>query len=112
MRMTKRAKIALRKNHPLVGTWEEQDNPTYKTKVIYEITIDERGFAVTGLDEETGETLEISKVSWDGEVLRFSSCFPPTGWRARHVMRFVGKGRAVHDVRGVREHWIRRSKRR
>jgi hypothetical protein len=100
----------LRSNHPLVGTWEEQENPVYQTSVVYEIKVADGHLWVSGKDEETGKYLTVSGVVWDGEALRFTTYFPPTRHRATHVMRVTRSGRATHDVGKQRELWIRRPK--
>ena len=106
----KQLMIAVRKNHPLVGTWAEQDNPFNKTSVTYEIRVNDGCFTVTGIDEETGENLKISRVGWNGESLRFTTYFPPTRYRTSHEMKIVGRGRAAHRVGREHENWIRRSR--
>ena len=53
---------------------------------------------MSGLDEDNGVALRISNISWDGEILRFVSLYPPTKHKARHDFRLTGKRRARHDV--------------
>lgn len=86
------------KNHPLVGTWEEVDNPIHKTTVTFTIRVLRGRFVVTGIDEEDGLRLEISNTEWDGKDLRFTSYFPPTKHEAVHTLRLYRKGRIHHEV--------------
>jgi len=94
--------------HPLVGTWEQVDNPFHKTSIVYTITIVAGDFVVSGRDEADGKPLKVSKIKWDGGSLHFTTFFPPTRYSARHVMQLVARGRANHQVDGYREVWKKR----
>jgi len=94
--------------HPLLGTWEQVDNPLHKTSVVYTITIVAGDFVVSGRDEADGKPLKVSKIKWDGESLHFATFFPPTRYSARHVMQLVARGRANRQVDGDREVWKKR----
>jgi hypothetical protein len=94
--------------HPLVGTWEQVDNPFHKTSVVYTVTIVAGDFVVSGCDEADGKPLKVSKIKWDGESLYFTTFFPPTRYSARHVMRLVARGPANHQVDDDQEVWKKR----
>jgi hypothetical protein len=100
--------VRLRSGHPLVGTWEQVDNPFHKTSVVYTISIVDGNFVVSGRDESDGKLLKVSKIKWDGESLYFTTFFPPTRHSARHVMGLVARGHANHQVDGDREVWKKR----
>jgi len=102
--------LRLRSNHRLVGTWEERENPVYKTPVVYEIELADGHFCVSGKDEDSGKRLTVSGIVWDGKALRFTTYFPPTRYRATHVMQVTRSGRAIHLVGKQREVWVRRPK--
>ena len=86
-------------NHPLVGTWIEEENPIHATTVVYTIRARAGRFWVSGLDESDGVSLRISDTTWDGERLRFVTLFPPTKHRASHEFWVTRKGRGKHKVR-------------
>ena len=100
--------VRLRSGHPLVGTWEQVENPFHKTSVVYTIRIVDGKFVVSGQDEADGKLFKVSKIKWDGESLHFTTFFPPTGYSARHVMGLDARGRARHQVDGDREVWKKR----
>lgn len=99
----------LRPSHPLVGTWEQVDNPFHKTSIVYEIKIVDGEPAVSAWDELDGQPLEVSRVKWSSESLHFTTCYPPSRYKARHVMQFSGRSRANHQVGSANEVWKRRS---
>jgi hypothetical protein len=99
----------VRPGHPLVGTWEQVDNPFHKTSVVYEVKIVDGKPAVSAWDELDGRALEVSRVKWSGERLHFTTFFPPTRYKARHVLQFSGRSRANHQVGSANEVWKRRS---
>lgn len=84
--------------HPLAGTWEQQPNSFHTTSVVYTINATNDRFVVSGVDESNGNLFKISRTGYNGETLRFTSLFPPTNHKAKHVFRLLGKGRASHLV--------------
>jgi|HubBroStandDraft_1064217.scaffolds.fasta_scaffold01686_8 hypothetical protein len=100
----------LRTNHPMVGTWEQLDNPFHKTSVLYEINVVDGKPTVRAWDEPDSQILEVSRVKWDGEGLHFTTFFPPTRYKTRHILQFVGRARASHQVGRDHEVWTRRPK--
>ena len=85
-------------DHPLAGIWEQEDNPFHTTTVIYEVGVRKGCFVVRGRDEEDGTALRISRVTWNGRQLSFSSVFPPTNHKATHILRLIGRTKARHEV--------------
>lgn len=104
-------------SHSLVGTWEEAQNASDATPVVYTIALKGSSIVVSGLDESDGTKLRISGVSWDGRQLRFKSVYPPTKHKASHVFRLTAKGRAIHTTTytddegtwGGKEQWRKRT---
>jgi hypothetical protein len=76
----------------------EEEDPVYRTTVVYTIAANEGHFSVAGVEESDGVELTISDVRWDGEKLHFVSFFPPTKHKASHIFVVLGKGRARHTV--------------
>jgi hypothetical protein len=86
------------RNHPLVGTWKEIENPVHTSTVMFKIEVTNGRFYVRGVDEDNGVVLRISKTTWDGERLRFVSLYPPTKHKATNEFLLTGKGRARHTI--------------
>ena len=107
----KKMQVVARYNHPLVGTWQEVENSVSETSVVYKIAVVSGHFVVSGIDESDGTKFMISGVRWDGAALRFTSLFPPTGHRAKHVLRARGPGLMDHEVTSTDyEVWRKRPK--
>jgi len=85
-------------NNALVGTWEQEPNPGGATTVQYTILVEQGKFVVSGKDEEDGASLEVSRIKWNGKSLRFTTVFPPTGHKSKHVVRALPKGEMSHHV--------------
>jgi hypothetical protein len=101
--------VPVRYNHPLVGTWQEVENSILESSVIYKITVVNGHFVVSGIEEDDRTKLKISDVQWDGAALEFTSLFPPTGHRVRHVFRAHRPGLVDHQVTyTVHELWRKR----
>jgi len=94
----KSLQVSVRYNHPLVGKWQEVENSVSETSVVYKITVADGHFVVSGIDEGDGTRFKISRVRWDGATLQFTSLFPPTGHRAKHVLRALKSGLVNHWV--------------
>jgi len=90
--------VRVNSNHALVGTWEQEPNPDGTTSVIYTISVERGGFLVQGNDEEDGTPLEISRIRWDGESIHFTTVFPPTRHKARHMLKAVPTRKMSHRV--------------
>ncbi|MGA2966868.1 MAG: hypothetical protein ABSD64_11705 [Terriglobales bacterium] len=106
-------RILARYNHPLVGTWQEVENPISETSVIYMIAVVDGRFVVNGIDEGDGTKLKISNVRWDGAALYFTSVYPRTGHRVKHVLRPFKPGLVNHDVTSTdHEVWRKRQQKR
>jgi hypothetical protein len=107
----KKMQVAVRYNHPLAGNWQEVENSASETSVVYKIAVVNGHFVVSGIDESDGTKFRISRVRWDGAALRFTSLFPPTGHRAKHVLRAHGPGLMDHEVTSTDcEVWRKRPK--
>ena len=92
-------------NHPLVGTWIDEGEDS---RAEFTIASTGTGLSVTGRDVGDGEAFQISDVSWDGEVLTFTSLMPSTGYRVRHVMRALSDGKFVEHEYTLTERWKRK----
>jgi hypothetical protein len=90
--------MAVDPRHALIGTWVQESNSVHTTTVVYRIAIESGRVRVEGVDESDGIELRISASTWDGEVLRFVSLFPPTRHKASHEFKLIGKGRARHET--------------
>jgi hypothetical protein len=105
--------VPVRYNHPLVGTWQEVENSVSENSVIYKIAAINGHFVVSGIEEGSGTKFNISNIRWDGTALEFTSVFPPTGHRVKHVLRVYRPGLVDHEVTyTVRELWRKRPKER
>jgi hypothetical protein len=79
-------------DHPLVGTWEEEPNSAgTTTTVVYTVFVKQGKFGVSAIDGEDGTVLRISQTKWDGKALHFTSLYPPSNHRARHVLKALSK---------------------
>jgi hypothetical protein len=94
----KRGRTSVQSARSLVGVWEQEANPFDTTTVVYTIALKTEILSVSGVDEANGTVLKISRVKWDGEHLCFSTFYPPTSHKARHVLRLLGKKKARHRV--------------
>ena len=104
-----KVRVLVRYNHPLVGTWQEVENPVSESSVVYKIGVENGVFTVSGIDESDGTKFKISGVRWDGTTLQFTSLFPPTGHRAKHVLRTFKPGLVNHEVTSTdHEVWRKR----
>jgi hypothetical protein len=90
-------------NHALVGMWEQEPNPGGTTSVVYTIFIERGRFLVQGKNEEDGEPLEISRIRWDGQSLHFTTVFPPTRHKAKHVLTALSKRKMSQRVSSTYE---------
>ena len=109
----KKIQVLVRYNHPLAGTWQEVENSISETPVVYKIAVVDGRFVVSGIDESDGTKFKISDVRWDGAALHFMSLFPPTGHRAKHVLRPRRSGLIDHDVTSTaHELWRKRPQKR
>jgi len=109
----RKMQILVRYNHPLIGTWQEVENPISETSVVYRIAVLHGRFVVSGIDEDDGTKLKISNVRWDGSALSFTSVFPPTGHRAKHVLSELRRGLVNHWVTSTAyEVWRKRPQKR
>jgi hypothetical protein len=103
-------RILVRYNHPLVGTWQEVENPISETSVVYKIAVVHGHFVVSGVDEADGTRLTISDIRWDGAALYFTSVYPRTGRRVKHLFREFKRGLVNHDVTSTdHEVWRKRT---
>jgi hypothetical protein len=94
----RKMQVLVRYNHPLVGTWQEVENQVSESSVVYKIAVADGRFVVSGIDESDGTKFKISAVRWDGAALKFTSLFPPTGHRVKHVLRASKPGLVNHEV--------------
>jgi hypothetical protein len=95
--------ISMNAKHPLVGVWRPPDGDE---SAEYTIRAAGGGFQVSGVDRYDGENFVISDVSWDGEVLRFTSTMPSTSWELQHEFRVLD-GSVVEHTYIRREVWSR-----
>jgi hypothetical protein len=97
--------VTFKTGHPLVGTWRDA-NRDYGTSVQFTIRAAGASFEVAGLDTGDGEELSISRVRWDGRILRFDSLVPSTAYRMEYVFEVVSPSEV--QVRYTTcERWIR-----
>src|SRR5262245_37845532 len=103
--MAKRRTQKLAGTHSLVGTWQDADQD-YGSMVQFTIRASGGSFKVTGVDTHDGERLSISKVRWDGRVLRFTSLVPSTRHRGEYAFEAVSSSEVLIRYT-VAERWIR-----
>jgi len=104
--------VPARYNHPLAGTWKEVENNVLESSATFEIAVVDGQFVVSGTDVRDGTKFRISSVRWDGEKLHFTSVFPPTGHRVKHVVQAIKPGLMKHWITYTDvELWRRRGKR-
>ena len=84
-----------------------------RNPVVYRIAVVDGHFVVSGIDEGDGTKLTISNIQWDGAALCFTSVYPRTGRRVKHVFRVFKRGLVKHDVTSTdHEIWRKRPKKR
>jgi hypothetical protein len=91
----------VRSNHPLVGTWEQEPSTGATTSVVYTVSIRQGKFWVSAKDGEDGTVFDILRTKWDGHCLRFTSRFPPTEHKAKHVLTALSKAKMSHKLSGT-----------
>src|SRR5437667_4034418 len=91
-------RVGVRPSHALVGTWKEEGDPSETTQAVFTVAVEGGRFHVSGVDESDGVVFRITDTRWDGERLRFTSMFPTTNHRAKHVFQVIAKGRISHQV--------------
>ena len=58
---------------------------------VYKIKMVDGGMTVEGRSSHSGNTLQISDVSWDGAILKFTSHMPSTQFTVYHENRMVDR---------------------
>ncbi|MDF7798034.1 hypothetical protein P4C99_01065 [Pontiellaceae bacterium B1224] len=66
----------------LTGMWKPEESVA-----VYEIAVTDDGVQMSGHSEHSGKRLQISDVSWDGDVLRFTSYLASTNMKVVHENR-------------------------
>ncbi len=96
--------IQILSRHPLVGTWVHSDPDA--SRASFTIRATGGGFVVSGVALEDGEMFEISNVSWNDPVLRFTSRMPSTNHIVEHEFQVNSSGSVAHRF-SLRETWVR-----
>jgi hypothetical protein len=98
--------VALNAGHPLVGTWRDADADGSAVRFVVRAT--GAAFDVRVVDTLDGEAIEASKVTWDGNVLRFSTFLRSSGRYADYEMSSTSASEVSLRV-SYAEPWIRDS---
>jgi hypothetical protein len=98
--------VALNSRHPLVGSWRDGD-PDGST-VRFVIRASGAAFDVRVVDTHDGEEIDVSKVTWDGQVLRFSTLVRSSGRRADYEVRSISPSEVSLRL-SYAEPWVRES---
>jgi|SRR5579872_2634313 len=103
-------KLNPRQDHPLVGVWEEDEDPDWASSVVYTIRVRRGRFVVDAVDTSDGEKLKISSVVWNGRKLTFDTLCPSTKHKVKHVFWMKRTGLADHQLEYAElETWKKRS---
>lgn len=106
MRVTRGEVVPLNVRHPLVGTWRDQDPDG--SFVRFTVRAAGSGFDVRAFDTSDGEEIEISNVTWDGRVLRFSAFVPSSERWSDYEMKVVSPSEILLRL-SYAEPWVRES---
>jgi hypothetical protein len=98
--------VALNVRHPLVGTWRDEDPDGSFLRFV--VRPAGSGFDVRAVDTSDGEEIEISKVRWDGRVLRFTAFAPSSGRLSDYEMKAVSPSEISLRL-SYAESWVRES---
>src|SRR5262245_6896088 len=85
-------------NHPMVGVWEQEPDKGARTTVVYTVSVKQGKFAVSGKDGDSGTVMKISKVSWNGSSLSFTSFYRRNRHTANVVFKIQGKRKLGCEV--------------
>ena len=98
--------VELNTRNPLIGTWHDAEDIS---RVAFTFCAKGNEIAVSAIDTEDGEVLEIENVHWDGTKLSFSSTTKSTGRKAEHIFWMLDRERVKHQfVIKDAEIWIRK----
>jgi hypothetical protein len=103
---TEAAVIELNARHPLVGTWRDPDGDGSTVRFIVRPT--GSTFDARVVDKIDGEEIEVSKVTWDGQVLRFSTFVRSSGRQADYEMQSTSPSEVSLRL-SYAEPWVRDS---
>jgi hypothetical protein len=98
--------ISLNARHPLVGSWRDGDGDGSTVRFVVRATA--AAFDVRVVDTHDGEEIEVSKVTWDGHVLRFSTFVRSSGRHADYEMQSVSPSEMSLRL-SYAEPWVRES---
>lgn len=79
----------------LVGDWHAAAGQIH---VCFTIEMKGNGFRIMAIDESDGERLAVSKVKWDGQILRFETRNPSNKWRTKNSLKVISKTKAIHEL--------------
>ena len=68
-------------NRDLVGTWVTQEEDS---DAVFNVSVVEGEYTVSGYDRSDGEAFEITDVSWNGVALSFVAIMPSTGFKSKN----------------------------
>jgi hypothetical protein len=98
--------IALNSRHPLAGSWRDGDPDGSTIRFVVRAT--GAAFDVRVVDTHDGEEIEVSKVTWNGQVLRFRTFVPSSGRQAKYEMQSISPSEVSLRL-SYAEHWVRES---
>jgi hypothetical protein len=98
--------VTFKAGHPLVGTWRHPDKD-YGSGVQFTIRAAGNAFEVEAVDTHDGESLAISNVKWDGQVLRFDSLTPSTAHHVSYAIEVTAPSEILIRYT-LSERWVRK----
>jgi hypothetical protein len=78
-----------------VGRWQNADEGF---GVVLEIAKTAKGYRVRAFDNFDSEELVVSKIKWDGNVLRFETYVPSTKYRTKNSLNLVSRTKLVQEL--------------
>lgn len=77
----------------LTGTWQPEGSVA-----VYKIVVTDGEIQMSGHSEYSGKRLQLSDVSWDGDVLRFTSYMASTDTKVLHENRIKDSETMISQI--------------
>ena len=79
----------------LIGKWEPCDQ---SSAVVIEISKAAHGLKVRALNKDDGEKYVVSKIKWNGKVLKFETSVPSNRWHTKNIFKPVSKTKVIQEL--------------
>ena len=78
-----------------VGRWQHVDEGF---GVVLEISKTVKGYGIRAFDNYDNEELVVSRIKWDGKVLRFETRVPSNNYRTRNCLKLVSRTKLLQEL--------------